>query len=204
MKLYVSGRTPSPRRVSIYLAEKGLAVERVDIDINRLDQKTDAFLALNPWQRVPVLILDDGTALAESMAICRYFEALHPDPPLFGKTARSQAMIEMWNRRLEHTLLAAIAAVFRHTHPAMAAMEVPQVPAWGEANRGKVDETLALIDRDLAEREFIAGDRYTVADITGLVALDFMKPVKIAVPDGLDNVRRWHATLKARASGSVW
>jgi glutathione S-transferase len=204
MKLYVSGRTPNPRRVSVFLAEKGLHIERVDLDIMKEEHKDAGFVAMNPWQRVPVLVLDDGTAICESIAICRYVEALHPMPPLFGTTPTSQALIEMWNRRLELNLLAQIAAIFRHSHPAMAHLEVPQVPAWAQANRPKVDESLAILDRELANREFIAGDTYSVADITGLIALDFMKPVKLTIPDGLDHIRRWHETLRARPSGSVW
>jgi glutathione S-transferase len=204
MRLYDSGRAPNPRRVRIFLAEKGVSIPLVPVDIGAGEHRTPAFTALNPFQRTPVLELDDGTAIAESIAICRYVEELHPAPALFGTGARERALVEMWQRRLEFGLLGAIAAAFRHSHPAMAAWEVPQVPAWGEANRPKVTEFLALLDRHLADgRRFVAGDGFSVADITGLVALDFLKPARIAVPDELAAVRRWHEALRARPSAEA-
>jgi glutathione S-transferase len=203
MKLYDAGRAPNPRRVRIFLAEKGLEVPIVPVDIGKLEHKRPAFTALNPVQRTPALELDDGTVIAESMAICRYFEALHPEPPLFGESALERAMVEMWERRMDLGLLAAVAAVFRHLHPAMAEMEVPQVPAWGEANKPKVLEFLGLMDRHLAGAEFLSGEHFTVADITGLVAVDFMKPAKIAVPEELRHVRRWHQQVSARPSAGA-
>ena len=203
MKLYDGGRAPNPRRVRVFLAEKGIAVPTVQVDLGKLEQKTEAFAAINPVQRVPVLELDDGTRLSESIAICRYFEELNPEPPLFGTTAIEKAMIEMWNRRLELHLFFPISHVFRNTHPAMAKMEVPQVPAWAEANKPRIAEILHVLDADLADRPFVAGDRYSVADITGLCAVDFMKPAKLAVPDDCANVRRWHADVAARPSASA-
>src|SRR5262249_51966427 len=137
------------RRVRIFLAEKGIAVPTEPVDLGALQQKSNAFAAINPVQRVPVLMLDDGTVIAESIAICRYFEMLHPDPVLFGRGALEVATIEMWNRRLELHLLFPIAHVFRNTHPAMQAMEVPQVPAWAEANKPRIAEFLSLLDRAL-------------------------------------------------------
>jgi len=203
MKLYDGGRAPNPRRVRVYLAEKGITVPTEPVDLGALQQKSAAYAAINPVRRVPALALDDGTVIAESIAICRYFEALHPEPPLFGVGAREIAEIEMWNRRLELHLLFPIAHIFRNTHPAMKEMEVPQVPAWAEANRPRVMEFLDILDRDLKGRPFVAGDRYTVADITGLVAVDFMKPAKLAVPETCANVRRWHAAVSTRPSASA-
>jgi glutathione S-transferase len=153
--------------------------------------------------RVPALVLDDGTVITESIAICRYFEALHPDPALFGRAALEIAGIEMWNRRLELHFLFPVAHVFRHSHPAMKEMEVPQVPAWAEANKPRVLDFIRLLDRELEQRQFICGDSFTVADITGLVALDFMKPAKLVVPDELENVKRWHAEISARPSAAA-
>ena len=157
----------------------------------------------NPLQRLPVLELDDGTVLTESIAICRYFEALHPEPPLFGKGALQEARVEMWQRRLELNLLGPVAAVFRHLHPAMLEWEVPQVKEWGEANQPKALGFLALLDKELAGREFAAGEAFSVADITGMIAIDFMKPAKLAVPDEMANVRRWHSALAARPSAQA-
>ena len=203
MKLYDAGRAPNPRRVRIFLAEKGVSVALVPIDLGKFEHRTPAYVAVNPLQRTPALELDDGTVLTESIAICRYFEELHPEPPLFGTDALSRATVEMWQRRLEFGLLGVVAEVFRHLHPAMAQMEIPQVPAWGEANKPKVLSFLSLVDSELGAREFIAGDRFSVADITGLVGLDFMKPAKIALPDEFANVRRWHAALAARPSAQA-
>jgi glutathione S-transferase len=203
MKLYDGGRAPNPRRVKIFLAEKGLTVPMEQVDLGGMAHKSPEFTAVNPLQRVPALELDDGTVLTESIAICRYFEALHPEPRLFGQGAKDEAMVEMWQRRIEFHLLVPISQVFRHAHPAMKEMEVPQVPAWAESNKPRVTEFLEILDRELKERRFVAGDRYTVADITGLVCIDFMKPAKLAVPESLSNLKRWHAEVSARPSAKA-
>ena len=203
MKLYYGGRAPNPRRVRIFLAEKGVVVPTEQVDLGALQHKSASFTALNPIQRVPVLVLDDGTIITESVAICRYIEALYPNPPLLGVGAKELARVEMWNRRLELHLLFPVSHVFRNTHPAMKEMEVPQVPAWAEANKPRIAEFLGVFDRELEGRPFAAGDRYSVADITGLVAVDFLKPAKLAVPETCANVRRWHAAVSARPSASA-
>jgi glutathione S-transferase len=203
MKLYDGGRAPNPRRVRVYLAEKGLTVPLEPVNLGALQHKSADFAAINPVQRVPALLLDDGSVISESMAICRYFEALHPEPPLFGVGAREIAEIEMWNRRLELNLLFPIAHVFRNTHPAMKEMEVPQVPAWAEANKPRIMEFINILERNLKDRPFAAGDRFSVADITGLVAVDFLKPAKLMVPETCASVRRWHAAISARPSASA-
>jgi glutathione S-transferase len=203
MKLYDGGRAPNPRRVRVFLAEKGITVPLEQVDLGALAQKSDAFTAINPVQRVPALVLDDGTVITESIAICRYFEELHPEPPLFGQGAVQKATIEMWNRRLELHLLFPISHVFRNTHPAMAKMEVPQVPAWAEANKPRIADFLGVFERHLMNHRFAAGVQYSVADITGMVAIDFMKPAKLSVPDHCAHVRRWHAEVSARPSASA-
>lgn len=203
MKLYDAGRAPNPRRVRVFLAEKGISVPLVPVDLGKMEHKDPAFSSLNPVQQVPALVLDDGTVLTETIAICRYFEEIRPDPPLFGTDPVSKAIIEMWQRRLEFGLLASVAAAFRHLHPAMAAMEVPQVPAWGKANKGRATGFLGILDRHLADREFVCGDRFTLADITGLIGIDFMKPAKLSVPEEFAHVRRWHAALSARPSAGA-
>jgi glutathione S-transferase len=200
--IYDGGRAPNPRRVRIFLKEKGIEVPIVPVDLGAMEHKSERYTAVNPLQRVPALELDDGTIITESIAICRYFEALQPEPALFGTGAREIAMVEMWQRRIELHLLTAIQHVFRHLHPGMKEHEVPQVPAWGEANKPRVLEFLALLDRELAARRFAAGDRYSVADITGLIAVDFMRAAKLQVPPEFANVRRWHAELAARPSAT--
>jgi glutathione S-transferase len=200
MKLYDGGRVPNARRVRVFLAEKGIAVPVEPVDLGRKEHKTEGFSALNPLHRVPVLVLDDGTVLTETIAICRYFEEVQPAPPLFGEGARGKALVEMWQRRLELELFLPVAHVFRHLHPAMADFEVPQVAAWGEANKDRVIDYLAQLDRDLAGKDFVADNRFSVADITGLIGIDFMKAAKLQVPDSCANVLRWHAGLAARPS----
>ena len=203
MKLYDRGPAPNPRRVRVFLAEKRVEVPMVPVDLGALEHKSADFARINPLQRIPVLVLDDGTAIAESIAICRYFEELHPEPALFGRGAREVAQIEMWNRRLELNLLYPVMHVFRHTHPAMKEMEVPQVPAWAEANKPRIAEFLGIFDREIKDRPFVAGDRYTVADITGLAAVDFMARARLAVPKECANVQRWHAQVSARPSANA-
>ncbi len=204
MKILETRQAPNPRHVRIFLAEKGIHdVTFEQVDLMKGDLKTPEFSKLNPTQRVPVLILDDGTAISETMAICRYFEELKPEPALFGHSAIGRANVEMWNRRIELGLLGHVSQAFRHLHPAMAKLEVPQVKDWGEANKIKALEALAMLDQQLASNQFVAGDAYTVADVTTLVAVDFMKPARLAVPDDLANVKRWYAEVSARPSAGA-
>ena len=203
MKLYNSNRAPSPRRVRVFLAEKRVSIPCVEVDLATLDHKTLEFRALNPFETIPILELDDGTRIAETIAICRYIEALWPDPNLFGLTALEQATIEMWQRQLELRLLFPIAQVVRHGHPKMAEMENPQVPDWAAVNRPKALHAMAIVDEALRNRPFIAGVRFTVADITGLVALDFAKSARIAIPPELVYLNRWHEALRARPSAAA-
>jgi glutathione S-transferase len=203
MKLYDFGRAPNPRRVRIYLAEKGIVVPTEQIDLGAMQHKTAAYTAINPLQRVPALMLDDGTVIAESIAICRYFEVLNASPPMFGTDAVEQATVEMWNRRVEHHLFFPVSQVFRHLHPAMKSLEVPQLAAWGEANKPRVAEFLPILDRRLETSPFVGGAHYSIADITALVAIDFMKPAKLAMPPERRNISRWHAEVSARSSAKA-
>jgi glutathione S-transferase len=203
MKLYDGGRAPNPRRVRIYLAEKGLSVPLVPVDMTALEHKAETVATRNPLKRLPVLELDDGAVITETIAICRYFEELHPSPPLFGTGALDKAMVEMWQRRLELNFLIPVANAFRHIHPAMKEWEIPQLPEWGEINKPKAVEFMAIFDRELASREFAAGDAYSVADITGLVTMDFLKPARVVVPEEFSNLRRWHAAIAARPSAAA-
>jgi glutathione S-transferase len=203
MKLFDGGRAPNPRRVRVFLAEKGIQVPLVAVDMGAMEHRKEAVTSRNPLQRLPVLELDDGTILTESIAICRYLEELHPEPALFGRGALGKALVEMWQRRVELNLFHAVAQAFRHIHPAMKEWEVPQIPEWGEANKPKALAFLKLLDRELADREFVAGDAYSVADITGMIAVDFMKPARIAMPEDCRNVVRWHAAVSSRPSASA-
>ena len=203
MKLYDYVRAPNARRVRIYLAEKGIVVPTEMVDLAAMQHKSEAYTAVNPMQRVPALVLDDGTVIVESMAICRYLEALHPTPPLFGTGAVELATVEMWNRFAEFYLFWPVSQVFRHLHPGMKAQEVPQVAAWGEANKPRVEAFLPVLDRQLAAGPFVCGAHYSVADITALVAVDFMKPAKLAVAPECGNIAKWHAMVSARPSAKA-
>ncbi|WP_312797579.1 glutathione S-transferase [Tianweitania sp.] len=203
MKLFDGGRAPNPRRVRIFLTEKGVEVPLEAVDMSAMGHKSPEVTARNPLQRLPVLELDDGTVITESVAICRYFEELYPEPALFGTGAVGRAVVEMWQRRIELNLLSAVQAAFRHLHPAMKDWEVPQLSEWGEINKPKALDFCRFLDAELAQRDFIAGDSYSIADITALVAVDFMKPAKIAVPPDCANLLRWHQAVSARPSAQA-
>ena len=203
MKLYDSPHAPNPRRVRIFLAEKGVSVPRVFIDLAANRHKEPAYSAINPLHRIPALELDDGTIITESIAICRYMEALHPAPPLFGVGALDAAFVEMWQRQIEMGLLLHVAAAFRHSHPAMAALEVPQIAELAATSKPKALEFLEVLDRHLSDKAFLTGAAFTIADITGLVTMDFMKLARIDLPPALANVRRWHSDLAARPSAKA-
>jgi glutathione S-transferase len=203
MKLYDGGRAPNPRRVRVFLAEKGITIPAEQVDLGALQHRTDAYAAINPMRRVPALALDDGTVITESVAICRYFEVLHPDPPLFGRGPLAGALVEMWNRRVEFHLYLPVSSVFQHLHPGMKQLVDPQVPAWGEANKPLIFKFLQFLDAELKSRPYVAGEDFTIADITALVSVDFMKVSKLAVPDELADLRRWYAKVSARPTAAA-
>ncbi|MEN8181322.1 MAG: glutathione S-transferase family protein [Myxococcota bacterium] len=199
MKLLEYTMAPNPRRVRIFLAEKGVDVESEQVDIAKAENRQPAFLAKNPMGGVPTLELDDGTCIAESVAICRYFEELHPDPPLMGTDARDRALVEMWNRRMEYELFVPITQVFRNTHEFFKG-RIEQVPEFGEVCRRSVSKRLEWLDGELASREFVAGDRFSIADITALVGIDFGRVSGIKIAPDQKNLSRWHEALSARPS----
>jgi glutathione S-transferase len=203
MRLFDGGRVPNARRVRVFLAEKGISIPLIPVDLGKMEHRSREFAARNPLQRVPVLELDDGTILTESVAICRYFEETQPDPPLFGVGALGRARVEMWNRRIELELYTQGQAAFRHGHPGMANHEVPQIPQWAEVNRTRAVETLRLLDGHLAANRYFAGDDFSIADITALVTIDFLKPAKIALPAEFTHLARWHAECSARPAASA-
>jgi glutathione S-transferase len=199
MLLHDNSWAPNPRRVRIFLAEKGIEVPMRQVDLRKAEHWQAEFTAINPLQRVPALELDDGAVLTESVAICRYFEELHPEPPLFGKDARERGFVEMWNRRLELLLMAPLGYAFRHIHPAMANAE-DQVPRWGEINKLRALAFLDLFDRHLMTSRFAAGENFSIADITGFVAIWMMGPAKLPLPDHIAHVKRWHSDVASRPS----
>ncbi len=202
MKLYDYDRAPNPRRVRIFLAEKGISVPTERVDIGVRQNLEPPYRDKNPLVVLPALELDDGTVIAESIAICRYFEALAPNPPLFGTTPVEIARIEQWQRHAELELLFIVANVFRNTSPFWVG-RLEQVPAYAEVNRNLLAERLAFFERALEGRDYIATDALSVADITMLVALDFMRVIKASLGDAHPNLRRYHAALSARPSAKA-
>ena len=197
MKLYNLPPAPNPRRVRIFLAEKGIEVPTVDIDITKNEHRTPEFLALNPLAALPVLELDDGTVITESIAICRYFEELHPQPPMFGRSALERAQVEMWNRRMELGLMRAITDHFVHGNDFWKGRR-EQVPEYAELARTRALASMEWLDGELAQRAFIAGEDYTVADITAQCALLLGKNTGIPIPPERMNLTRWWASVTSR------
>jgi glutathione S-transferase len=202
MKLYDSHMAPNPRRVRIFLAEKGVTVPTEQVDIAKAENRQPAFLAKNPMAGVPVLELDDGTFLAETVAICRYFEELHPEPALFGVDAKDRAVVEMWQRRMEHEILLNVAGSFRNTHDFFKG-RIEQVPEYGAACKRAALKRFEWLDGELASRPFVAGDRYTIADITALCALDFGRVVDIRIAPEQKNLQRWYDAVSTRPSAKA-
>ena len=193
---------PNPRRVRIFAAEKGITLETRDLSIPAREHKSDEFVALNPRGQTPALQLDDGTVIAESVAICRYLEGLHPEPPLFGTSPKEQALIEMWDRRVEMILMPPVGAVWVHTHKFTAAIPGRNAE-WGEANRPRVFDAMRYFDASLAGREFLASDSYSIADILLLTTIDFAGFVGMAMPEDLTHLQAWHTRVSARPSAAA-
>ena len=193
---------PNPRRVRIFAAEKGIDLSSKEVSIPKREQKAPEYVAKNPRGQTPILELDDGTVIAESVAIMRYLEAEQPDPPLFGTTAREIAEIEMWNRRVEMILMPAIAAVWVHTHPFTAALPGRNVE-WGESNRPRVVEGMRFFDGSLEGREYLAGSSFSAADILLLTTVDFAKFIGLEMPSECANLLRWHEGVSVRPSASA-
>jgi glutathione S-transferase len=204
MKLYTSHRAPNPRRVRWGMAEKGIEdVEIVEIDLLAGENRTPEYRAKVGVPHVPALELDDATTISESVAICRYLEALHPEPNLFGRDVREQAVIEMWTRRCEFYLANPIMLNVRHSHPALAALEATQLPQVAEYNRVSAEKFMRTLDRRLAEHEFVAEDRFTIADIVAVVGLDFARLIRYRPPEELTHLARWLEACKARPAAKA-
>ena len=197
MKLYNLAAGSNPRRVRIFLAEKGVEVPTVDIDMAAGENRSEAFLAMNPLGTLPVLELDDGTILTESIAICRYFEELHPAPALFGADTLARAQVEMWNRRVELGLLSPVSQAFRHGHPFWKGRH-EQIEAIAASSREAALKTMRWLDAELAGRAYLAGGDYTVADITAQCAVLLGKNTGTPVPDDCENLLRWWKQVTAR------
>ena len=199
MKLYTNRFAPSPRRVRMYAAEKGLTLELVEIDIAAGDHQRDAYRSINPLAELPTFERDDGTRLTESLAICRALEEEHPEPNLFGRTARERAEVNRWIDRLMFRLYVPITHVFRNTHPFWAG-RLTQVPAWGELQRTAALAEFDALEARLAGCEYVAGERFTMADVVAYTAIDFGKPSGLRVGADRPALKRWYEAIGARPS----
>lgn len=203
MKLFDSQRAPNPRRVRWCMAEKGIDdIEIVPIDIFKGEHRTPEYRARAGLPNVPVLELDDGTAISESIAICRYLESRYPEPNLFGHDAREMAIIEMWMRRAEMLLATPLMLAVRHGHPALAALE-KQVPAFATAHLAAAQRALPMFERRLGESAFIADNRLTIADIVAFTGLDFARMIKFRPDGNLVNVTRWAEAMRQRPAATA-
>jgi len=203
MKIYDTAGAPNPRRVRVFLAEKGITnIPLVQVNIGTAENRTPEFLKINPMGGIPVLELDDGTHIAESVAICRYFETIKPEPPLMGVDAKDKAVVEMWNRRMEFEILSMTAASFRNTSDFFKG-RIPQVKEYGEIAKSAALKRLEWLDTVLADREFIAGPRYTIADITALIGIDFGRTTAIKIQENQKNLARWHQAVSSRPSAKA-
>jgi glutathione S-transferase len=205
MKLHTSLRAPNPRRVDMFLIEKSITgIEREVYDLNAGEHRSAKFTAMNPIARVPVLELDDGRFLAESRAICSYLESLYPEPNLMGVNAEERAFIEMADRQVELTLLAAVANHVRHSHPGLLPLENPQFADYAAEQGKRMVAAAALFDQLLAKRPWMAGDRFTIADITAFCGLEFARLVKFRPADaGLKHLADWRERVAERPSARL-
>lgn len=209
MKFYDCATAPSPRRVRIFLAEKGIKVPTVQVDLRNGEQFTEAFRAINPDCTVPVLELDNGTTISDAIAICRYFEELYPNPPLMGRTAEQKAVIESWQRQIERDGLYAVMEAFRNSSPGLKGRALPgpenyeQIAALGERGRDRIQHFIASLDARLAANEFICGRSFTIADITAVIFVDFSGWIKIRPTEAMIHLRRWHSAVSARPSAKA-
>ena len=202
MKIYEFTQAPNPRRVRVFLAEKGIQVPFEQVNISAGDNRKPEFLKINPMGGVPVLELDDGTHIAESVAICKYFEVQKPEPALFGVDAKDRAVVEMWNRRMEFEILGMAAGAFRNTSEFFKG-RVPQSKEYGEICHAAALKRLEWLDKELANRQFIAGERYSIADITALIGIDFGRTTGIKITPEQKNLKRWHDAVSSRPSAKA-
>ena len=193
---------PNPRRVRIFLAEKGIELPETRVNLMKREHKSEEHRARNSLGQVPTLVLDDGTAISETVAICRYLDETSPGPPLFGTTAVERALVDMWIRRVEFVLMTPVSMFWRHAHKLTAAL-VTQHKDFGESNRENYANGLRWLEGELADKPFVAGETYTMADICALSTVDFAEWIGLPIPDEFANVKAWHARVTARPSAQA-
>lgn len=202
MKIFETKSAPNARRVRIFLAEKGIDMEYVQVDIEKGENLTKEFRQKNITTKIPVLELDDGSYIGESVAICRYFEELYPEIPLMGTSPQDKAVVEMWHRRVEWYLLAPVGMCFQHSTGYFKDRMTP-VPEWGEECGKSVWKGLGLLENRLAESAYLAGNSYSIADIAAFCSIDFAKVIKIRATDEHINLKRWYETMRERPTSKA-
>ena len=203
MRLYGAPMpAPNPRRVRIFLAEKGVDLPETPVDMRKREHKSAEFRAKNSMGQLPALELDDGTCISETVAICRYFEETHPEPPMFGRTAVEKALVDQWIRRVEFAVMMPVGNFWRHAHPYTAAL-LTQFKDFGESNKETYQGAQKYLDRELDGREFLVGDSYTMADICLLSTVDFADWIGLPVEDEFANLKAWRERVKARPSADA-
>lgn len=203
MKLYGAPMpAPNPRRVRVFLAEKGIDLPETPVDLMKREHKSPEHRARNTMGQVPTLELDDGTCISETVAICRYFDEVHPDPPLFGRTPVEKANVDMWVRRVEFTVMTPVGMYWRHAHPRTAAL-LTQYKDFGESNRETYNGAQRFLDKELADREWLANDAYSMADICLLSTVDFATWIGLPLDPEHANLAAWHARASARPSAQA-
>ncbi len=202
MKIYETRTAPNPRRVRMFLAEKGIDVDYVQVDIQKGENLSPEMRAKNPLGKIPILELDDGTCIAETDAIYTYFEALQPEPPLMGKTPVEKGIISMWQRQVELAFMMQVGMCFQHTTGYFKDRMVP-VPEYGEQAGINAAKYLSILERRLANNEYIAGDHFSIADITAVCAIDFARVVKIRIREDHTHLQRWYDAITHRASAKA-
>lgn len=202
MKIYETRTAPTPRRVRIFLAEKDISMEYVELDLQKGENLTPQMREKNPMGKVPTLELDDGTCIAESVSICRYFEELQPQPPLMGTTPLEKAQIDMWQRQVEFGLFMQIGMCFQHSTGYFSDRMTP-VAEFGEVSKVNAIKYMSLLDRRLAQSEFIAGNNFSIADITALCAIDFARVVDVRIKDKHHNLAKWYRDVNLRPSAKA-
>jgi glutathione S-transferase len=204
MKLYGAPKpAPNPRRVRMFLAEKGIELAETPVDLGAREHKSPEYREKNSLGQVPTLELDDGTTISETVAICRYFEELHPEPSLFGRTALEKALVDMWVRRVEFQLMQPVSQFWRHAHPRTAAL-LNQYKEFGESNRGAYSNAQRWLDGELADgRPFIAGEALSMADICALSTVDFAHWIGLDIDADRPHLSGWHGRMRARPSAAA-
>jgi glutathione S-transferase len=206
MKLYDYAIAPNPRRVTIFIAEKGIEIETVQIDLRAGEHKTPEFTALNPMQDVPALELDDGSCIHQVNAICRYLDELYPQPPLYGRTPKERAQVESWNHQIQNNGILAVAEAYRNSSPNFVNRAVSgpnayaQIPELGERGLARISDFFTDMDAHFADNQFVLGDYFSVVDITAYITIDFAKWVKMRIPKECTHLKRWFDGMSARPS----